>query len=402
MGRPTTPGIFRGTKGWEVDKVVDGHRFRHSGEQSYAAAESWFDGELAKLRAPPAPVGSGKTFDQAAAYYVEKHEDKVSLELDIYLLGLVVPFIGNLTLDAVHDEALVPFVKAMRTSNGRRYKRPLKAKTINLALDRVRRILTLAARSWREKGKPWLEGLPPLITMLDEDDGRPAMQLTWKQQREHLQKLASHIGRMALFDLNTGLRDEPLCNLQWEWEVQLEQLGFSVFVVPRRYVKGRKQDRVVVCNSVAQSIIESVRGMHEKYVFVYRHNFDRGKRPNPKAKYAARPIGTLNNTAWQKWRDRCGLGGFRPHDMRHTVGMRLREAGVSEATRADILWHTREGMTAHYSVAQVLEIRAALELITDEREANNVSLASLIAQQRSLRVPSSVPAEVPASRKAVA
>jgi hypothetical protein len=36
--------------------------------------------------------------------------------------------------------------------------------------------------------------------------------------------------------------------------------------------------------------------------------------------------------------------------------MRLREAGVSEATRADILWHTREGMTAHYSVAQVVEI----------------------------------------------
>ena len=60
----------------------------------------------------------------------------------------------------------------------------------------------------------------------------------------------------------------------------------------------------------------------------------------------------------QKWRERCGLGGFRPHDMRHTVGMRLREAGVSEATRADILWHTREGMTAHYSMAQVLEIRA--------------------------------------------
>jgi hypothetical protein len=31
--------------------------------------------------------------------------------------------------------------------------------------------------------------------------------------------------------------------------------------------------------------------------------------------------------------------------------LRLREAGVSDATRADILWHTREGMTAHYSVA---------------------------------------------------
>jgi hypothetical protein len=76
--------------------------------------------------------------------------------------------------------------------------------------------------------------------------------------------------------------------------------------------------------------------------------------------------------------------------MRHTGEMRLREAGVSESTRADILWHTREGMTAHYSVAQVLEIRNAQELITSERHANNVPLASLIARSR--RVPSEVPA----------
>ena len=51
-------------------------------------------------------------------------------------------------------------------------------------------------------------------------------------------------------------------------------------------------------------------------------------------------------------------------------------------------------MTAHYSVAQVLEIRAALELITDEQHANNISLASLIAQHRA-----QVLVEVPAARK---
>jgi integrase len=161
-------------------------------------------------------------------------------------------------------------------------------------------------------------------------------------------------------------------------------LGFSVFVVPRRYVKGRKGDRVVVCNSVAQSIIESVREQHPDLVFVYSQHV---KKP----KY--RPVESMNNTAWQGWARRCGLGDLRPHDMRHTVGMRLREAGVSEATRADILWHSRQGMTAHYSVAQVVEVRAALELITDEKHANNVSLASIIAAQKNARVPVRVPAE---------
>jgi hypothetical protein len=65
--------------------------------------------------------------------------------------------------------------------------------------------------------------------------------------------------------------------------------------------------------------------------------------------------------------------------------MKLRKAGVSESTRADILWRSHAGMTAHYSVAQVVEIPQALELITDERHSNNVSLASIIGEAR--RVP---------------
>jgi len=40
----------------------------------------------------------------------------------------------------------------------------------------------------------------------------------------------------------------------------------------------------------------------------------------------------------------------------NTVGMRLREAGVREETIADVLWHTRRAMTAHYSVAQIEEL----------------------------------------------
>ena len=33
------------------------------------------------------------------------------------------------------------------------------------------------------------------------------------------------------------------------------------------------------------------------------------------------------------------LDDLRNHDLRHTVGMRLREANVRESTVADILWH---------------------------------------------------------------
>ena len=44
--------------------------------------------------------------------------------------------------------------------------------------------------------------------------------------------------------------------------------------------------------------------------------------------------------------------------------------------------HSHAGMTARYSVAQGVEIREALEKITDEKHANNTSLASIIREAR--------------------
>lgn len=42
--------------------------------------------------------------------------------------------------------------------------------------------------------------------------------------------------------------------------IKIPELGISVFEVPRQHVKGRKRSRVVICNSVAQSVIDAVRG----------------------------------------------------------------------------------------------------------------------------------------------
>jgi hypothetical protein len=67
--------------------------------------------------------------------------------------------------------------------------------------------------------------------------------------------------------------------------------------------------------------------------------------------------------------------------------MRLRGAGVKEETISDILWHNRRSITAHSSMAQIVEIRDALELITDERHRFNKSLASLIREKSPHKVP---------------
>ncbi|HSB23517.1 MAG TPA: hypothetical protein VLE94_10450, partial [Burkholderiaceae bacterium] len=62
------------------------------------------------------------------------------------------------------------------------------------------------------------------------------------------------------------------------------------------------------------------------------------------------------------------------------------EARVSQATRADILWHTSPTMTHHYSMAQIVELHAALEKIKDDTGRWNKSLRTLrLEQEAALR-----------------
>jgi hypothetical protein len=105
-------------------------------------------------------------------------------------------------------------------------------------------------------------------------------------------------------------------------------------------------------------------------------------------------VETMNNTPWQRACREMGSPDLRIHDLRHTVGMRLREAEVREETIADILWHVRPGMTAHYSVAQVAELVDALNRITDERSRTNRNLAMIAREARGETGPHKVPMQM--------
>lgn len=71
---------------------------------------------------------------------------------------------------------------------------------------------------------------------------------------------------MALFKVNTGLREREVVNLRWEWETHIPELETSIFVIPRDYVKNAL-DRYVVLNRNARSVIESAGGRHREFVF---------------------------------------------------------------------------------------------------------------------------------------
>jgi len=194
----------------------------------------------------------------------------------------------------------------------------------------VRTILNRAARSYRDgDGRPWLDAMSPLITMLPENPRLP-YPLTWKEQDELFRRLPTHLARMALFAINTGLRQSNLCGLQWTWELPVPEIARSVFVIPPEAFK-TKRPHVVVLNDVAWSIIKAQRGLHPIWVFPFR-----GKR-----------IDRMNNNGWQQARHEADLPLVRVHDLRHSFGARLRAAGVSAEDREALLGHANHSMAGH-------------------------------------------------------
>jgi integrase len=165
---------------------------------------------------------------------------------------------------------------------------------------------------------------------------------------------------MALFKVNTGTREKEVCGLRWEWEVPVPELGTSVFIIPEDRVKNG-EERLLVLNRVAKSVIEDVRGEHPEYVFTYR----------------GRPVTVMNNSGWQGARKRVGLSQVRVHDLKHTFGRRLRAAGVSYEDRQDLLGHKSGRITTHYSAAELENLIEAANRVCGENSRKSPALVLL-------------------------
>lgn len=197
--------------------------------------------------------------------------------------------------------------------------------------------------------------MPP-IPLLPEVDTREPFALSWEEQDCLFGFLPPSLREIAQFKVNTGLREQEVCRLRWEYETWSDEIQATVFVIPKRFggrranagVKNRRP-RVVILNNAARAIIEARRDKNPDWVFA-----------NPRTR---KPYGNLNNSGWQsarlaaakKWQGdkgrlpRAGFATVRVHDLKHTWESRLIAAGVPYEARQALLGHKVESVTGHYS-----------------------------------------------------
>jgi integrase len=351
MARTRTPGVRVERDG---QRIIDKeHRgvgiYLRLGPITQEDAEQRLADEIARVNAELERKANPRPrLAECAARYLEQSKNNRSVDATAWHVRLLTSYLGSLDVHQIHDGTLQSFI-ADRIASG------VCATTINRSLEVVRTILTRAARSYRsDDGRPWLESMPPLITMLPETPRAP-YPITWDEQDRLFPKLPARLARMVLFAVNTGVRESNVCRLEWAWEVKVPEVGRSVFVIPPESFKS-KRAHVVILNDAAWSIIEGQRGKDPIWVFPHR----------------GKPVGTMNNTAWQRARRETGLRVVRIHDLRHTFACRLRAVGVSMEDREVLLGHANHSMAGHYASADVGRLLKQTNLVLNREETRTV------------------------------
>lgn len=380
MARKAISGLYQKGGVWQIDKVFRGERLREStGTSDRQEAEQYLIHRLEQLRQQKVyGVRRTRTWEEAATRFLIESKDQPSIKLTAHHLKQLHPYLKDLPLTHIDDQALEPFVrdrlKGMVLPCGKQLK-PVAPRTINISIERVIRVLSLCARKWRdEERRPWLDSVP-MLTKLDlKKKVREPYPMSWEEQSILFGELPAHLQTMALFKVNTGCREQEVCKLRWDWEIPVPELGTSVFLIPSDF-GGRNErsgvkngdERLVVLNNVAKSIIDKQRGLSKEWVFPYNGT----------------AMHRMNDSAWKKARVRAaklwqeenlrpahpGYASIRVHDLKHTFGRRLRAAGVSQEDRKALLGHKNGSITSHYSGAELGHLIEAANMVsaTDSR-----------------------------------
>ena len=380
MARKAISGLYQKGGVWQIDKVFRGERLREStGTGDRQEAEQYLIHRLEQLRQQKVyGVRRTRTWEEAATRFLIESKDQPSIKLTAHHLKYLNPYLKDLPLTHIDDQALEPFVKdrlkGMVSPCGKQLK-PVAPRTINISIERVIRVLSLCARKWRdEERRPWLDSVPMLAKLDLKKKVREPYPMTWEEQSILFGELPAHLQTMALFKVNTGCREQEVCKLRWDWEISVPELGASVFLIPSDF-GGRNErsgvkngdERLVVLNSVAKSVIEKQRGLSKEWVFPYNGT----------------ALHRMNDSAWKKARVRAaklwqeenlrpvhpGYASIRVHDLKHTFGRRLRAAGVTQEDRKALLGHKNGSITSHYSGAELGHLIEAANMVsaTDSR-----------------------------------
>lgn len=241
--------------------------------------------------------------------------------------------------------------------------------TVNRTMSFARAVLR-AAVEWR-----WLETAPKVKMPKEPRDHMRSLTVT--EATRLMRELPVHLSRMMRFSVATGLRDQNVTRMRWDW-VDMDR---RLVVCPAAVMKNGRPHGVPL-NDEAMSVLRECQGEHAEFVFCYAYAREDGKREK------LRPVVRPNNSAWRAAVKRAGLSGFRWHDLRHTWASWHTMAGTRPQALMELgAWSSLDQVKrySHLAPSHLVESASAiapkLRIVVDNTGANSAQAVQEAARE---------------------
>jgi integrase len=275
-------------------------------------------------------------------------ENKRSWQHDVFRSRVLISFFRGKTFVQISPLLVEKFRSEMRRSPVTFKKKPERDRTlasVNRYLELLSRIFTLAIKHGLTDISPCSK-----VRKFDLNNTRHRYLLDEEEPLLFAQFEGSlaHLRRPVTVAIGTGMRRGDLLNLR-KSQVDFQR---NVVLVPNS--KTGKEYTVPMNADVRQVMFELSReNQASHYLFV---NPDTGQHYQDLKKGFAEAC------------RKAGIRDLRWHDLRHTFGTRLAEAGCSEATIAELMGHTDPKTTRRYTHGTDQAKREAVEAVRLKRQ----------------------------------
>jgi integrase len=333
---------------WYFDFMVRRARYRgaipeartkHQAEQAEARIRSEiFEGKY----------GQGKSIrirEFAETIYLPWAESsKLSAETDKHHLRVIVAFFGDMPMRDISQIKVEKFKHELinKVTQKGTVRKPA---TVNRGLAVLSRVFSLA----REYG--YINSNPVSRVRKLREDNLRIRYLTEEEQGRLLDALSGSrewLRPVVVFALNTGMRMGEIASLCWP------QVDFERGVISVRRTKTGK-DRFVPINDEARDLLTELYSKRQgEQVFT---------------EASSRKINNIS-TAFARATEQAKIEDFHFHDLRHTAGTRMGEAGADLVTIAAVLGHSDLSMAARYTHPTDRGVRKAVESLSGWQQKN--------------------------------
>ncbi len=263
------------------------------------------------------------TFDEMMEKYLREHsainKAEGSYVNDVCYLRHLSEVFSGLTLDKIIPR-LINEYKGKRISEG------IKPATLKNELVCLSHVFNIAIREWE-----WTNINPVKKIKIPNPNNQRDRWLTYEEQKKLLDACYDRewLKDVIIFDLNTGLRQGEIMNLQWS---DIDMSRKTVIIHKTK----NKEKRTIPLNETVMELLKA----KSKVVSIKGYVFSQHGTELTRIK-----IQRQFSTALKRAR----ITNFRFHDLRHTFATRLAQAGVDLYTISKLLGHKDIKMTQRYA-----------------------------------------------------